>query len=220
MDISVDTLRHAVVTLITLILSIAVHEFGHAFVADRLGDRLPRMEGRVTLNPLAHADPIGTIALPAFLLLFGRGVMFGWGKPVRVNPPAFTRKISMGLGHLLVALAGPMMNLLFGVLISIVLTVLVKTNVLSLSDDVAQALVSAVLLNFVLMFFNLLPVPPLDGATVLREALPRPQQSFIDKLQPYGIFVLAAFFFIPGLSRIVTVPALFLAQNWLGLLLS
>src|SRR5262249_48287029 len=103
-----------VVTMVTLILSIAVHEFGHAFVADRLGDNLPRSQGRVTLNPLAHADPIGTLALPILMLITTGSIGFGWGRPVQVQPHHFTRRLSMRVGHLLVAAAGPFMNILLG----------------------------------------------------------------------------------------------------------
>src|SRR4051812_23159284 len=101
MDISIEHIRSVVVNLIILILSICVHEFGHAIVADRLGDRLPRSQGRVTLNPMAHADPFGTILFPAILMLTRSSIGFGWGRPVQVNPNAFTRKLSMRKGHLL-----------------------------------------------------------------------------------------------------------------------
>jgi Zn-dependent protease len=220
MDLSVDTLRTIVVTLITLVLSIAVHEFGHAFVADRLGDRLPRMEGRVTLNPLAHADPFGTFLFPALFLLAsgGRAIGFGWGKPVRVNPPSFTRKMSMGTGHMLVALAGPAMNLVFGFIISLVLWALVKTDVVG--TDVGYALVRAVQLNFVLMFFNLLPIPPLDGGTVLRELLPRGYQPGYDRIAQFGPIFLFALILLPQVTNIFLWPATALSNAWLGFLLS
>src|SRR5262245_28330733 len=109
LSLTPEQLQDGVVMMITLILSIAVHEFGHAFVADRLGDRLPRSQGRVTLNPMAHADPIGTIALPALGFLFSGGTAlgFGWGRPVQVNPPAFTRRFTMRTGDVLVSAAGP-----------------------------------------------------------------------------------------------------------------
>jgi Zn-dependent protease len=220
MDLSVDVLRNIVVTLITLVLSIAVHEFGHAFVADRLGDRLPRMEGRVTLNPLAHADPFGTFLFPALFLLAsgGRALGFGWGKPVRVNPPSFTRKISMGTGHMLVSLAGPAMNLIFGIVISLVLWGLVKGDVVG--TDVGYALVRAVQLNFVLMFFNLLPIPPLDGGTVLRELLPRRYQPGYDRVAQFGPIFLFALILLPQVTSIFLWPATALSNAWLGFLLS
>src|SRR6188768_2853719 len=116
-----DRIRVVVEGMVILILSITVHEFGHAFVADRLGDRLPESQGRVTLNPAAHADPIGTLLIPGLALLFYGGIMFGWGRPVQTQPSSYTRKLSMRTGHLLVAAAGPTMNILFAVVISLIL---------------------------------------------------------------------------------------------------
>src|SRR5262245_61022755 len=123
--------RALILGLITLVLSIAVHEFSHAFVADRLGDRLPRHQGRVTLNPLAHADPIGTLLFPALGIIFGIGA-FGWGRPVQVNPGSFTRKLRMRTAHMFVAAAGPISNVVFAVLISLVLFGLYKASVIPL----------------------------------------------------------------------------------------
>ena len=163
--------RHAVVSLIALILSIAVHEFAHAFVADRLGDRTPRMQGRVTLNPMAHADPFGTILFPLLGIVFFGGVLFGWGEPVEVNPLSFTRKLRMKTSHLLVAAAGPVSNILFGLLISGVLLILLRSGV-DLKPEALSAISSVIYLNFVLAVFNLLPLPPLDGGTVVIGLLP------------------------------------------------
>ena len=122
MDLSGDQIQTIVQTLIILILSICVHEFGHAIVADKLGDPLPRSQGRTTLNPMAHADPLGTLLFPLIALVAtaGHSLGFGWGRPVEVSPRHFTRRMSMRTGHMLVAAAGPMMNILFGVLISLI----------------------------------------------------------------------------------------------------
>ena len=204
-----------VVNLITLILSITVHEFGHAFVADRLGDRLPRSQGRVTLSPLAHADPIGTLALPAILMLTGSSVGFGWGRPVMVNPLSFNRKFSMRTAHLFVAAAGPLMNLLFGILISLVLWVLFTNNLIGV--EVAQALYSAVFMNFILMFFNLIPFPPLDGGTVLAGLLPSHMLPTWEGVSRYGILIVALIAFTP-LNKLFLVPAQKFFQLWMGLL--
>lgn len=191
LDLGPDQLRGIIAKMIVFILSIAVHEFGHAFVADRLGDGVPRAQGRVTLNPFAHADPIGTLALPAIGLLLsgGGGFGFGWGRPVQVNPAAFSRRFSIKTGHLLVAAAGPAMNILFGVLISVLLVVLLKTRVLE-NMDLAQMLSDAVYINFLLAFFNLLPAPPLDGGTVLVGLLPDRFQAAFHRFSQYSIFVI------------------------------
>jgi Zn-dependent protease len=119
MNLDAEAVRMILLQMITLILSIAVHEFGHAIVAYKLGDNLPKQQGRVTLNPIAHADPMGTLLFPMVFLVMtgGRSIGFGWGKPVQVRPVAFTRKLAMRTGHMLVALAGPMMNVLLGTVI-------------------------------------------------------------------------------------------------------
>ena len=141
-DLSPERIRTAVVTLIALILSVAVHEFGHAFTADRLGDRLPRSQGRVSLNPLVHADPIGTLLFPllGFIFTGGKAFGFGWGRPVQVSPVSFTRKLRMRTGHMLVALAGPAMNVLLGTLVAVIHFVLLKTGVLTPASQLNAAL--------------------------------------------------------------------------------
>ena len=209
-DLTPEKLRFAVVQLVVLILSIAVHEFGHAFVADRLGDDLPRHQGRVTLNPLAHIDPIGTLAMPILGILIMGGIGFGWGRPVMVNPMSFTRKLRMKTAHLLVAAAGPFMNLVFGLVIAGVLAVLLKTGVIDPfhHEALVMAITNAILLNFVLMFFNLVPAPPLDGGTVLAGLLPDRLRPAYEQYAQYGMFVAMAVIMIPKLSMIFFWPAL------------
>jgi Zn-dependent protease len=208
-DLSPEHLRFAVVQMVVLILSIAVHEFGHAFVADRLGDSLPRHQGRVTLNPIAHIDPIGTLAMPLLGILIMGGIGFGWGKPVMVNPLSFTRKLRMKTAHLLVAAAGPFMNLVFGVFLAGVTAILVSAGVINPIDHTAllYGVYNAILLNFVLMFFNLVPAPPLDGGTVLAGLLPDRARPAYEQYAQYGMFVAMAVIMIPKLSLIFRWPA-------------
>jgi Zn-dependent protease len=205
--------RMAVVSFITLVLSICVHEFGHAFIADRLGDSLPRRQGRVTLNPLVHADPIGTIALPLFMLIFSGSIGFGWGKPVMVQPSAMTRKLHMRTAHLFVAAAGPFMNVLFAAFIGVVTLLLLKTGVLSPYAEIYPALLTAIFMNCILAFFNLIPAPPLDGGTVLEGLLPTRALPTWHKLTPYGPLVLIAVLLIPQIQRIFTIPAGYLFRG-------
>jgi Zn-dependent protease len=214
MDLSPDKMRAIVVNLIILILSIAVHEFGHAFVADRLGDRLPRSEGRVTLSPIAHVDPIGTLLVPTVMMVFGGGLGFGWGRPVRVSPTSFTRKFSMRTGHMLVAAAGPIMNLLFGTLIAVVLMVLLRTGVLSAVSPITSATEYAILLNFMLLFFNLIPLAPLDGQTVASTFVPYRQQRMWAQIQSFGPWILLAVIASPRVGAIFAWPAM---QLFMGL---
>ena len=176
------------VTLVPLILAIAVHEWAHVAMARFLGDRTGEEQGRLTLNPLAHIDPVWTVGLPAFLVVsstLSAGAaavipFFAAGKPAPYNALRFTRKIrgervTMRTGELLVAAAGPASNIALAVMTTAVLFVLMRTGS-SLADprSVAHLVFGFILLNVGLAAFNLLPVPPLDGSKVLMSLLPRP----------------------------------------------
>jgi Zn-dependent protease len=207
-DLSPENMRWVVQAMAVLLLSICVHEFGHAYLATKLGDDLPRRQGRVTLNPLAHADPIGTLLFPLLGLLWSGMPGFGWGKPVQVNPVQFNRRFEMRHGHMFVAFAGPFMNLAFGSVIAILHVALLKFEVLTWEDVAANRLLNyAVFLNMILFFFNLVPAPPLDGGAVLEGLLPRRHLPKYHAYEPYGPFVLLAVIAIPGLARIFTYPA-------------
>lgn len=222
MDLSIESLRLVIGKMIILILSIAVHEFGHAFVADRLGDGTPRSYGRVTLNPIAHADPIGTLLIPGLALLFtgGQSMGFGWGKPVPVNPMQFTRKMRMKHGHLLVAVAGPMMNILFGLFIGALVVILARNGVFDSHSRTELGMLAlwAGLLNFILAFFNLLPAPPLDGGHVLQGMLPDRYHNAWASYAQYSMFVVMAFMFSYKLAQVFVWPAQKLYFGWLGIL--
>jgi len=200
--------------MIALILSITVHEFGHAFVADRLGDRLPRSQGRVTLNPIAHMSLLGTLALPLVGLLIG-GFVIGWGKPVQISPVSFTRKLRMKTGHLLVAIAGPLMNILFGIVITLIALGVTALGLVR-NLEVLRAMYSAVYLNFLLAFFNLVPIPPLDGSAVLAGFLPD-RSRVLAFLHQYGLYLLILVFVVPQAQVIFRVPAQALTLFWFGL---
>lgn len=189
-DFSLQHVREGVVLLVSLILSIAVHEFGHAFSADRLGDRLPRSQGRVTLNPFVHADPIGTLAFPLIGHFVFGGMLFGWGRPVMVNPVAFNRRLRMKTAHAIVAFAGPLMNVLLAVLVTLLLTVLWATGIVTPESELSRGIVMVIQLNWVLFFFNLIPTPPLDGGAVLAWMLPDRHERVMDTLQQYGFVIL------------------------------
>ena len=221
MDISADQVRVALFGLIAFVVSVSVHEFGHAFVADRLGDRIPRLQGRLTLSPLAHIDPIGTIAVPllgAFLTGFP---LLAWGKPVQTNPANYTKRFSMTTGHMMVAAAGPFMNLLLAVLVSIVIVALGKAGVLS--EAVANWMIGyLVVLNIILLFFNMIPIGPLDGAAVLEGLLPRSMYRIVELNRKYGMLLLLVLFFAPSLGipglRFIMQPAYRVAAAWSGFL--
>ena len=213
MDFSPDRVRLALISLAAFVVSVAFHEFGHAFVADRLGDRLPRMQGRLTLSPLAHADPIGTIAMPLLAAFLPGGFpLIAWGKPVLTNPRNYTSRVSRRVGHMLVSLAGPGMNLLLALLGSAIFVVLGRAG--KLSPVVATSIVRYVIgLNLALMFFNLIPMPPLDGGAVLAGILPESLQIIPSTLQRYGTI---AFFilFLSGALGFVMRPAYHLIDAW------
>ena len=220
MDISADHVRVALFTLIAFVVSVSVHEFGHAFVADRLGDRIPRLQGRLTLSPMAHVDLIGTIAVPLIGALSGFPLI-AWGKPVQTNPANYTKRLSMTTGHMLVAAAGPFMNLVLAVFVSVVIVILGKAGLLS--PVLMQMLIGyLVLLNIMLLFFNLIPLGPLDGAAVLEGLLPRSMYRIVELNRKYGMLVLLVLFFapqlgVPGLNFVLR-PAYFVAGVWIDLL--
>lgn len=227
MHIGPDDIRQMVVNLITLVLSITVHEFGHAFIADKLGDSLPRRQGRLTLNPVSHADPVGTLLFPVLSMLFvaaqspgglGGYPGFGWGRPVQVQPAAMTRRFHMRTAHMFVAAAGPVMNVLLAVVVALLTLILVQTGTVTGVSPIYPALINAIFLNCILAFFNLIPSPPLDGGAVLEGLLPRSALPTWHKISQYGFFILLAFFFIAPLQRLFIVPAQHLTVSICSLL--
>ncbi|MEO6953876.1 MAG: site-2 protease family protein [Polyangia bacterium] len=212
------TVRNAVMYLVALVLSVCVHEYGHALLADKLGDPLPRAQGRVTLNPLAHIDLIGTIAFPlaGFFLSASGSVLgayvVGWGKPVQVSLSArhMTRRFETRTSHMFIALAGPCMNILFATLISGLYVGLVRVGA---EIEMANALLPVVAMNIGLAFFNLIPCPPLDGGAVLRGLLPRSMDYISDFLDRYGYVIFIALLVTQAL-RYILYPAAVLASLW------
>ena len=211
MDLTPEKIRWILIYVFVLLISVALHEFGHAIMANTLGDDTPRRQGRVTLNPLAHADPIGTFLLPLVGSIFGaatgHGGGFGWGKPVQWQPQRATRKISMSTAVVLVAIAGPAMNVVLATVIAAIHIILVGQHVVSPDSEVSQILFFAVSLNFVLFFFNLLPAPPLDGGHVAQSLVPDRHRDAYDIFAKYSPFLILAVMLIPQVQRIFTWPA-------------
>jgi Zn-dependent protease len=208
-----DNIRTALIYLGALIVSITVHEFGHAWVATRLGDPLPAAQGRVTLNPKQHIDLLGTIVLP-LIMFFSQAGLLGWGRPVETNRLAYSRRISPIAGHVLVSLAGPMMNLL---LVGVVSLVLIAAGRLGWIDGALFTRTFDVLigLNFVLFFLNLLPMPPLDGGAFLEWLMPR--SSLVYFLSRWGFLILLALSLTRALKFLLT-PAFVTANAWQSIL--
>lgn len=175
-----------------LLISIAIHEFAHAWTADRLGDPTPRLQGRVTLNPLAHLDPIGTV-----MILVTR---FGWGKPVEFDPYNLKDPVK---DTAIIALAGPVSN----VVIAILLAVIIRLNVIPI-DWLVIGTAQVLFINIVLAIFNLVPVYPLDGSKILLAILPRDTAYEYDTfMHKYGMFVLLALI-LPWAGGVSPVSAL------------
>jgi len=217
MDLTPEKIRWILINVFVLLISVALHEFGHALMAHKLGDDTPSRQGRVTLNPLAHADPIGTLLLPIIGGVSGFGG-FGWGKPVQWQPNRITRKISMSTAKILVAIAGPSMNLLLAITIAGVHAILLSQHVVLLTSEVSQILMFAVLANFILFFFNLLPVPPLDGGHVAQSFVPYRHRDRFEQFARYSPFIVLAFMLLPQMQIVFTGPAQFLARHLYHLL--
>ena len=174
------SIENLILYIPAILIAITFHEFAHAWVATKLGDDTPKLQGRLTLNPIKHLDPIGTI------LLFTVGM--GWGKPVAINPTRFNKKISMRKGQALVALAGPLMNMILALVFTIILGITLKAtnnNMMSLNmilsgyesnnffiEGLIIFLYQTIFINVGLGVFNLLPLPPLDGSKILLSLLP------------------------------------------------
>jgi len=184
-------LFEASVRVIPVILAITFHEAAHGYVAWKLGDDTARKLGRVTFNPLRHVDPLGTVILPA-VMYFTTSFLFGWAKPVPVN---FNRLRNPRYGMVLVALAGPAVNIVLAFFSAWALRwidFLPDTALLW----VQQSLVIAVQINVILAVFNMIPLPPLDGGRVAVGLLPRQLALPLARMEPYGMLILMGVLFI------------------------
>jgi len=173
-----------VIWVVAILMAVSIHEFSHAAMAYHLGDPTAKDAGRLTLNPLAHLDLVGTL-----LLLF---VGFGWGRPVPFNPFNLRNK---KWGPTLVALAGPASNLVCLIFFGLILKFVYPLLRLGIENALFQFLYLLILINTILMVFNLIPIPPLDGSKFLLAVLPDSMVEFKIKLQQYGFFILLALVF-------------------------
>lgn len=202
------------ISFIVLLFSLTVHEMAHAFSADRLGDSTARLLGRISLNPIVHADPIGTVLFPLLSLVTG-APLIGWAKPVPVDVRQLRHHRR---DYMLVAAAGPASNLVLALIASILLMLLpISPQTLgeaNVSVPVAAILSQLMRLNVLLAVFNMLPIPPLDGGNVLSGLLPLSLARPFNLLRPYGFLLLYVLLFTGGFNAIVVPPYRFI-MSWL-----
>ncbi|MDH3206797.1 MAG: site-2 protease family protein [Gemmatimonadota bacterium] len=197
-----------VILVTVLIFSVVVHEVAHAWQARREGDDTADRLGRITLNPLPHLDLFGSVIVPLLLASQG-GIIFGWAKPVPVNPANYREYVA---GDIRVSLAGIVSNLGLAVLATLLAGVVLRvTGGSGFSSPIFMALDYAIFINLILAFFNLIPIPPLDGSHVVAHALPAELAERYRDLGRYGLFIVMAFVFLaPGALNLLLSPVYFL----------
>lgn len=180
--------------LVALIISIVLHEVAHGFAADRLGDPTARLQGRLSLNPVSHIDPIGSILVPGILFLTSAGVLFGWAKPVPYNPYNLR---DQKWGEAKVAAAGPAVNLAIALIFG---TLIRFSDALGLGSSFIEISSYIVYINILLAFFNMIPFPPLDGSKIIQPFLPLQArvsyQNFLQAFERFGLIGTFLFIFI------------------------
>lgn len=210
--LELNLIQKIVVWVLPVLFAITVHEVAHGWLASRLGDKTALMLGRLTLNPVKHVDPLGTILIPGLLMLMQTGFIFGWAKPVPIT--------WQNLGHpkrdmALVAAAGPAANLAMG----IAWALLIRGGLLL--GEVGYALiymgVAGIFINTILMILNLLPLPPLDGGRVMTGLLPGPWAYKLSRVEPYGFLILIVLL-VTGLLGLLLWPLISLVMTALAAL--
>jgi len=184
-----------------ILVAITFHEYAHAYAADKLGDDTPRNQGRLTLNPLGHLDPIGSI-----MLLFAG---FGWGKPVQVNPRNYDRRFSMDKADAIVSIAGPLMNFFLAILLTIIYCLIYKfasaTFISSQLGTIIMLMINiAISINIGLGVFNLIPLPPLDGSKVIKAFLPYNSRQWFENNEKIFEMIFVALWIVGILSTIIS----------------
>lgn len=195
-----------------VVLAVVLHEVAHGRMADFLGDDTSRMLGRLTLNPIKHIDPVGTILIPMMLIVFQAPFLFGYAKPVPVN---FRKLGSPRRDMVWVALAGPMANLILVLLSTFLLFVMwqLPASMLWLVDPVSLMCQASIIINLVLCIFNLLPIPPLDGGRIAVGLLPPPLAYQLSRVEPFGFFIVIALILTGVIEK--AVPTLMTVANTL-----
>jgi Zn-dependent protease len=202
-----------IIYMVVLLLAISAHEAAHAWMSYKFGDDTARLLGRITLNPVAHTDPIGTLLIPIMMFIFGHIggplasiPLIGWGKPTPVNPLRWRNK---DLANVMVSIAGILANMIIATIGFVILKVLLKTGMVdqlpeSLQEPIILFLSYLLIMNVSLAVFNLLPFPPLDGSKVLDTFLPASMRPLIAFLEQYGFFILILLIYLGVFNAIIT----------------
>lgn len=187
------------VQLVPFVMAVVFHEYAHGYVANRWGDNTAKSQGRLTLNPIPHMDPVGTVLFPMINMLTGMNILFGWAKPVPINPARFTRYKQ---GLFWVSLAGPGMNFLLAILSAVLFFAIYLwvPSTFYLHEPLAVMARISISLNYALGIFNLIPLPPLDGSKVVEAFLPYDLARKYEALSQYSFFILMGLLLTGALS--------------------
>jgi len=197
-----EIIRNISIWALPVLFAVMLHEVAHGWVADRLGDNTARFMGRLTLNPLKHIDPLGTVVIPLLLIASGSPFLFGYAKPVPVD----VRKLRNPKRDMIwVAVAGPVTNLLLALLSTLLLAVAVRMpeSMLWMAQPMALMCQASIIINMVLFIFNLLPLPPLDGGRVAVGLLPGPMAYQLARIEPYGFLIIVALLIFGILQSVI-----------------
>lgn len=195
-------IQKIIIWAIPVLFAITMHEVAHGWIARQLGDPTAQMLGRLSFNPIKHIDPIGTVLVPALMLLLPGGFMFGWAKPVPITARNFKNpRRDMAL----VALAGPMSNLAMAIIWALIMRFSVAINSDWLSVPLFLMGQAGILINVILLVVNLLPLPPLDGGRILTGVIPARMAATVDRVEPFGFIIVVALL-ITGILNVVVGP--------------
>ena len=205
-----NELLSLLLSLPAVLIAITFHEFAHGFVADKLGDDTPRRQGRLSLNPFAHLDPIGTI-----MLIFAG---FGWGKPVEIDSRNFNRKIKMNVAEAMVATAGPIMNFILAIVFAIIYAIVFKYAagfMLTQTGMIIMLMVqTCIVINLGLGIFNLIPLPPLDGSKIVLSFLPYNAKKWVQQYGQY-FYIVFVIIWVTGIAGAIISPLISVAYSGL-----